>query len=207
MNILNSRLYNILEVLSFFFLLNILWFTMCLPIVTIFPATAAMVAVIRQWVMKKDTAILIPFFRFFKENFKQSFIIGIIFFVFAGIFYVDFMLVNTFNPKLHSFLFASLFLLGLIVTFTLIYVFPMMVHYRLSLWHVIKNSFFFSVRYILSTVLCVLILLTMVSLLFLIPVFFLIIFSFTAYLIFTICYSRFRKEEDLAAGRNKVETE
>ncbi|MCR2821976.1 YesL family protein [Lederbergia panacisoli] len=205
MNILNSRLYSILEVLSFFFLLNILWFTMCLPIVTIFPATAAMVAVIRQWVMKKDTAILIPFFRFFKENFKQSFILGIIFFVFASIFYIDFMLVNTFNPKLHIFLFASLFLLGLIATFTLIYVFPMMAHYRLSIWQLIKNSFFFSVRYILSTVLCILILITMGYLLFLIPVFFLIIFSFTAYLIFAICYGKFRKEEELAAESNGKE--
>ncbi|MBS4198456.1 DUF624 domain-containing protein [Bacillus sp. FJAT-49732] len=200
MNILNSRLYSMLEVLSFFFLLNILWVLMCLPIITIFPATAAMFGVIRQWVMKKDTAIFISFFRLFKENFKQSFIVGIIFFVFASIFYIDFMLVNTFNPKLHTILFASLFLLGLIVTFTLVYIFPMIVHYRLTLWQVIKNSFFFSIRYALTTFLCVLIVASMVSLLFLIPVFSLVIFSFTAYLIFNICYSRFRKEEVLAAG-------
>lgn len=203
MNILNSRLYSILEVLSFFFLLNTLWFLMCLPIITIFPATAAMFAVIRQWVMKKDSAIFIPFFRFFKENFLQSFVIGIIFFVFTSILYIDFKLVHTFNPKLHIFLFASLYLLGLIGTFTLVYVFPMMVHYRLTLWRVIKNSFFFSIRYVLSTVLCVLILLAMVYLLFNLPVLFLVIFSFVAYLIFIICYSRFRKEEALAAEQNK----
>ncbi|MCJ8009164.1 YesL family protein [Lederbergia wuyishanensis] len=207
MNILNSRLYSILEVLSFFFLLNIIWVLMCLPIITIFPATAAMFGVIRQWVMKKDTAIFIPFFRFFKENFKQSFIVGIIFFIFASIFYIDFMLVNTFNPKLHTLLFASLFLLGLIVTFTLVYVFPMMVHYRLTLWQVIKNSFFFSIRYALSTILCVILLVAMVSLLFLIPVTFLVIFSITAYLIFTICYSRFRKEEVLVTGQNEENIE
>ncbi|MBS4197651.1 YesL family protein [Lederbergia citri] len=199
MNFFNGRLYSILEVLSFFFLLNILWFLMCLPLITIFPATAAMFAVIRHWITKKDTTVFIPFFRFFKENFKQSFIIGLIFFVFASILYMDFMLVNTFNPKLHIFLIAALFLIGLIVIFTLVYIFPMMVHYRLTLWQVIKNSFFFSIRYIVSTIVCIFILLAMASLLILIPAFSLVIFSFTAYLIFIICYSKFRREEGLAS--------
>ncbi|KRG10552.1 YesL family protein [Lederbergia galactosidilytica] len=198
MNILNSRLYSILETVSFFFLLNILWFIMCLPIITIFPATAAMFGVVRQYVMKKDSAVFIPFFRFFKDNFKQSFILGIITFVFIYVFYIDFMLISTLGNVMQNLLLASLFLIALIGTLTFIYIFPMMVHYKLTLWAAIKNSFFFSIKYFPTTLLSIIFIGLMLVVLYYMPVAFLAIFSFMAYVVFLICYSRFHKEGELA---------
>src|SRR5690606_1061957 len=149
--IINSRFYQVLDVIAFFFLLNILWIIICLPVVTVFPATAAMFAVIRQWVINKDTSIIVPFFRFFKENFKQSFLSGIIFFIFGAIFYVDFMLLNSLNSTMNNILLVALFMLGMIVTITSIYLFPMMVHFNLSFWMLIRNSFFFGIKYFPTT--------------------------------------------------------
>ncbi|MCJ7843312.1 DUF624 domain-containing protein [Lederbergia sp. NSJ-179] len=198
MNILNSRLYSILETVSFFFLLNILWFIMCLPIITIFPATAAMFGVVRQWVMKKDSAVFMPFFRFFKENFKQSFLLGIIVFAFSYIFYIDFMLINNLGNIMQNLLLASLFLIAIIGTLTFTYIFPMMVHFKLTLWSAVKNSFFFSIKYFPTTLLSVIFVGLMFVVLLYVPVAFLMIFSFMAYVVFFICYSRFRKEGELA---------
>lgn len=195
MIILNSRFYHILDVISFFFLLNIIWFLVCMPIVTIFPATAAMFAVIRQFVMKKDTAIFIPFFRYFKENFKHSFLAGIIFFIFIVVFYIDFVLLNTANSTVNNILLVALFMLGMLVTLTSIYLFPVMVHYKLNFWTMIRNSFFFSIKYFPTTIVSIVLLALMFVIVFYFPVTFLMIFSVVAYLIFAICYSKFNKEQ------------
>jgi hypothetical protein len=42
MSILDTRVYRWLEVATDFFLLNLMWLVACLPVVTIFPSTAAM---------------------------------------------------------------------------------------------------------------------------------------------------------------------
>jgi len=71
MNFMNSKVYSTFEVVCNLFLLNLLWLLMCLPVVTIFPATAAMFGVVRQSVLYKDSSIFTSFFRYFKENFKD----------------------------------------------------------------------------------------------------------------------------------------
>ncbi|HLU20865.1 YesL family protein [Lederbergia graminis] len=195
--IINSRFYSALEVVSFFFILNITWLIVSLPIITIFPATAAMHGVIRNWVIHKDTSVIRPFFRFFKENFKHSFIIGLLFAIVSFIFYVDFMFIMTMNSMMQMVLLSILLLLGIIGTLTSIYLFPVMVHYHLPLKGILKNSFFFSIRYLPTTILTIIFIGIMLVLLYIMPVLTLVIFSIIAYPIFTMCYSKFRKEEEL----------
>jgi hypothetical protein len=77
LRLIDGKFYTILLFISNFFLLNLLWLVMCLPIITIFPATAAMYGVVRQWIIHKDPSIFRPFFHYFKENFKQSILIEI----------------------------------------------------------------------------------------------------------------------------------
>ena len=196
-NILESRLYSILETISFFFLLNVLWLIMCIPIITIFPATAAMFGVIRQWVMKEDTAIFKPFFRFFAENFKHSFLFQIIMLVMIYVLYVDFNIIRTFYSTLQYLFMGALFLIISLGLLTSMYMFPMMVHYKLTFWQLVKNSFFFALKYFPTTIISILLFVLMFIILFYVPVTFLFIFSIFAYLIFRICFSRFRKEEEL----------
>jgi uncharacterized membrane protein YesL len=78
MNISESWLYRAVELVTNFLWLNLLWLVACLPIFTIFPATAAMFAVVREWVKKREPGITRAFFSFFKADFKQSFWIGIL---------------------------------------------------------------------------------------------------------------------------------
>ncbi|WP_374932975.1 DUF624 domain-containing protein [Neobacillus driksii] len=66
MNIMNSKVYLALELFANFFLLNLLWILMCLPVVTVFPATASMFRVVREWHLYKDSSFL----RYFFLNFK-----------------------------------------------------------------------------------------------------------------------------------------
>jgi len=198
MNFLNSRFYSILETVSNFFILNIIWVLMCLPVVTIFPATAAMFGVVRQWIMKKDSSIFGPYFRLFKENFKQSFLLGIIWVLVVTILYIDYQLITQFGSILKIVFTSLLFVLGIIVTFVTIYLFPVMVHFKLSFIGVIKNSFFISMMYFPSTIGKILVFVAMCVILIYFPVSFLMIFSIMAYFLFYMCYRNFQKIEELS---------
>src|SRR5215213_2057949 len=76
MSILDTRIYRWLETATDFFLLNLLWLVACLPVVTIFPSTAAMFGVVRDWVRGKEGSLTRTFITRFQENLGQSLLIG-----------------------------------------------------------------------------------------------------------------------------------
>ena len=53
-------------------LLNLLWLVTSLPIITLGASTTAMYHVVFQYVTKQDDTLIKPFFKSFKENFKQA---------------------------------------------------------------------------------------------------------------------------------------
>src|SRR5215203_5331174 len=76
MSILDTRIYRWLETATAFFLLNLLWLVACLPVVTIFPSTAAMFGVVRDWVRGKDGSLTRTFITRFRENLGLSLLLG-----------------------------------------------------------------------------------------------------------------------------------
>lgn len=157
----NNKIFAALEVITNFIQLNVIWLLLCLPIVTIFPATAAMVCVLRQWVLYKDTSIYRSFFKQFKENFKQSFLIGLMALLFSGVLYADFYFFNQLE-SLRTYLLPALLILLIIAVFMLIFLFPIMANYQMTIKEIIKNSLFFSLIYFPSSLLGMLILAIMV---------------------------------------------
>lgn len=186
-----------METISNFFLLNLLWLTASLPLVTLFPATAAMFGVVRDWTAKKENGIFRPFLSHFKENFKQSFLFGMLFFVFAVVFVIDFFIIDELEAVMSVLVMSLLFVLGLIAAFVLVYLFPVMVHYRLSMKGIVKNAFFYSVMFFPTTIVSLLLVSAMILLVFFIPVSFIFVFSITAYLVFLMCHRSFKKVAEL----------
>lgn len=84
----NSRLkyglVNFLTITGDLMVLNILWVFCSLPIITIGPSTNALFKICFDLVDGQPTKVIRTFFKTFKDNFKQSFVIGI-FFIFAAI--------------------------------------------------------------------------------------------------------------------------
>lgn len=66
--------------------LNLLYILFCIPIVTIGPATSAMVYMLRQFATERPIFLFSDFWDAFKLNFKQSFIYSIIWALGMGIF-------------------------------------------------------------------------------------------------------------------------
>ena len=135
--------------------LNILWllFTIAgLFLFGLFPATAAMFSVIRNWFIgKSDVSIWTAFWAFFRKNFVKLNGFALLFYGFAYFLYYDFSFIQL-NPGKLDFLFPVLLLITLIFIITLIYFFPIYVHFNLKYFQYIKQSFLIAVVSPLETI-------------------------------------------------------
>src|SRR4028118_1174742 len=76
MNIMDTRAYQWLETATDFFLLNVLWLLACVPVVTVFPSTAAMFGVARAWTRGKETGVFGAFVLRLRLNLRQRLVVG-----------------------------------------------------------------------------------------------------------------------------------
>jgi uncharacterized membrane protein YesL len=181
--IMDNKLYKTMDFLKNIFLLNTLWLLMCIPIVSIFPATTAMFAVLREWKTEGDIQVLSTYFRFLKENFKQGFFIGVVWLVFTSLLLGDFIITNQLNSNVKYVLFSLFFLLTIVYLFVTIMIFPVMAHYRVSWKGAIKNAFLLSIANLHHTILSLLILAAAILFCFYFPGATLVCFSMAAFLI------------------------
>lgn len=197
MDILESRFYRTLEVFTNFFFLNLLWLFMCLPIITAFPATAAMFGVVREWTRDRDAGFFGIFFRRLRENFVQSLWIGILWVLLGGLLVLNYVLIS----QMTSFIQLPLFVLNSIWAVAYIsasvYLFPVMVNYKLGWWHVMKNSVVIALSQFGITISCLLIVGFMTWMFFYVPMTVLLSGSVTAYLVYSLCSRAFQRVEAL----------
>lgn len=177
------------------FIMNLLWLVVCLPILTIFPATTALFAVVREWQKENDIKVFSSFFRHFKANFKQSFVLGILWIVFTFLLIGDFLITNQMQSNLKYVLFALFFLLSIFYLFASITIFPVIVHYRLSWKDAIKNAMLLSIGNPHFVLLSLLLIAGTVVLIFKFPAASMVAFSIAAYLIYALVSKAFHKEK------------
>lgn len=190
-----------LEVFSNFFLLNLIWLLVCLPLVTSYPATAAMFGVVREWVKGREPRLLESFFSFFRESLKQSLLIGIVWTLMCIFLVSNFFLVGQLPPSAKFPLYMWFIILGFIYLLASIYLFPVMVNYELRWAGVLKNSLLLSVSQLLVTLQCMLVLGTSTVLLLAFPPVLLMIGSVTSYALYWLCERAFQR---VAARENET---
>ncbi|MDQ0207838.1 YesL family protein [Alkalicoccobacillus murimartini] len=127
--------------------INILWvgFTLAgLVVFTIFPATFAMYAVIRKWIMgEDDVPVFKTFFSYLKKDFIRGNIIGLFLVLIGFVLYVDFQFLLTFAGEgIVAYFYYPVLFVTLIVALGTIFVFPVFVHYQLKNVQVFKTAFF-----------------------------------------------------------------
>jgi uncharacterized membrane protein YesL len=193
MSILETRVYRWLESAADFFLLNLLWLVACLPVVTIFPSTAAMFGVVRDWVRGKESSLTRTFVTRFRENFGQSLLVGAIWMVFGVALFFDFLVANQLSYWAEIVLKSLLVLVSTLYAFGSIYLFPVMVHYETDWKTVIKNSLLISIGSLPTTVMCLVFLVVMVGLTVVVPFLVVITGSIAAYVVYGLCDRVFRK--------------
>jgi uncharacterized membrane protein YesL len=193
MNILDTRVYRWLETATDFFLLNLIWLVACLPVVTIFPSTAAMFGVVRDWVREKESSLTRTFIARFRENLGQSLLVGTIWAVFGIVLFLDFLVASQLSYWAELVLKSVLVLVSTVYAFGSVYLFPVMVHYDTAWKTVIKNSLLISVGRLPTTLGCLVFLVVMVGLTVVVPFLVVITGSITAYVVYKLCDRVFRQ--------------
>lgn len=136
-------------------LLSVLWTVCSLPIVTIGASTTAMYYVTLKLVRDEDGYTIRSFFKSFRENFKQSTIIWLIFLAVGIILGVDlYFFIRMFDGSqtvrmVMTSVFAALTFVYLAM-FT--YVFPLQARFYNPIKRTIFNAFFMSIRHLLYTI-------------------------------------------------------
>ncbi|WP_018931067.1 YesL family protein [Gracilibacillus lacisalsi] len=188
MNKSENIFFRILDIFAHFVLLNALWIICSVPIITIFPATTALFGVVRKWHTDgTDAGSVRLFFSLFKENFKKSFMIGVLWTVAGLILFVDWSILQQVELTGKTGVFALLVFSIILFIFMTIYVFFVLVHYELSILQTLKNALFLSLGYFIHTLLLLVTIAVVITITLIAPIFLIIfgsILAFTMYYIF-----------------------
>ncbi len=161
-------LYTMCEWLVRFVYLNVLWFlftVLGLGIFGILPATIAVFTITRKWIIGDSTIHISKlFWKTYKAEFIKGNILGLVFAVIGSILYVDFIFVFVVENSFADYLFFPLTMMALVYVLTFLHVFPLYVHYDITVMQTIKNAFFIMV---INPISSFLILLSIISIFFL----------------------------------------
>ncbi|MEY2191128.1 YesL family protein [Neobacillus sp. BF23-41] len=137
--------YSISEWIMKFAYVNILWISFSLLgfiAFGFFPATTAMFTVVRKWVLKQsDIPVLKTFWFTYKKEFVKSNLLGLVI-ILVGIFmYSNIRIVEATTVHELKLLYIPNVIVIFIFLLTLLYIFPVFVHFDVSLAEGIKNAF------------------------------------------------------------------
>ena len=151
---INSSFFKFINKLLDVLLLNLLWILCSLPVVTIGAATCAAFSVTLKMVDDEEGYIVKPFFKYFKQNFKQ----GTLMWIFTApqiyLLYLLWQLVFKSNDINAIIIIGVIFLTALSISMN-IYSYPLIARYENSLKKIIKNSFGISIQYFGKTIILI----------------------------------------------------
>ncbi|KXG10840.1 hypothetical protein AT864_01431 [Anoxybacillus sp. P3H1B] len=144
--LLDGKLYRICEWITRLAYINILWllFTALGAIVFgIAPATVALFTIVRKWLLFHDDSV--PVFKTFIQTYKKEFLranrMGLLLMVVAYMIYIDMLYIAQVSAAWQLPFSVALLIVSIFYVVTLLYVFPIYVHYELRFWQYIKYSF------------------------------------------------------------------
>ena len=150
---------NLFNMNNFFFrFMGKLFDAVALSIVTIGPATSALYYATVKSIRRDRSYPIKEFFKAFKRDFKQSFVVGLILVVVGVILYVDVKFAINFINNSLTYMRYLYLIIGIVVSFIAVYIFPLISRFSLKLSGLFKLSFYLALRHLLTTVVSVILL-------------------------------------------------
>ncbi|WP_419960749.1 YesL family protein [Psychrobacillus sp. BM2] len=173
MNATSSFIYNIVDWITKFAYLNLLWILFTLlggVIFGFFPSTVSMFAIVREWLKgETDISLFSTFWKHYRDEFFKSNLLGVFVSLVSVVIALDILYIKSTTNELLTWTYLPLFAFMLLFIMFLCYLFPSFVHFDLKLWQVIKNSFFIMLINPITTLLIFLCLLPFFYLVSLLP--------------------------------------
>src|SRR5215210_7446790 len=184
MDIRDTRIHRWLEVATDFLLLDLIWLAACLPVVTIFPSTAALFGVVRDRVRGKEDGLVRTFVARFRENLGQSLLVEVVWVLFGSALFLDFLLANQLAFGAEVLIKTLPVLASSLYAFGSIFLFPVMVRYEGGPKTIVKNSLLLSVARLPTTILCLVFVVLTAGLTITFPFLVIVTGSTTAYVVY-----------------------
>ncbi|RFB18381.1 DUF624 domain-containing protein [Bacillus sp. HNG] len=151
---LDSPFYKWCGVISRLVYLNLLWllFTVVgLVIAGFVPATVALFAVTRKWIMgEEDIPVFSTFWSVYKKEFLKSNLLGLTLFIVGYILYVDLVFLPT-TSAIYIVIRYALIAISSVFIVILLYIFPIYVHFNGTIKTYLKHAVMYGLSYPLVT--------------------------------------------------------
>ena len=158
---LGNGLYAILEWITRFAYLNLLWLTFSFVggiILGVYPSTTATFAVMRKWLRgHSDLPVFRTFWEYYKRDFWKSNHLGFYISIMVLFILIDLFFIQSGASELITWIHAPLFAFILLFIFLLFFLFPVYAHYELPVRFIYKQAFFImliSPLQIISMIIC-----------------------------------------------------
>lgn len=137
-------------------ILNVICLIFCIPIVTMGPSMVAMHYVALKMVKNENVYTIKTFYKAFKDNFKQSFVIWLIFLVITAVCVLDFKMLQVMGINENKIFGVIIGIIYLFVCLTIMYVFPIISRFENTLIQTVKNAFFMCIlNFVKTTIMAV----------------------------------------------------
>lgn len=181
-------------------LLNLLWLLFSfsgLLVVGIFPATAALFAVMRLMIMESDNGSMIKlFWAKFKAEFIAANVVGYVMLLIGLVLYTDLKVLHYVNQDtLYTILMSTTMVVIFIYVLSLLYIFSVFVHYDLKIWQYPKHAFILVIARPLHTLIMAILVVSILFLYLQLPVLIVLFgISLISYVLMKFSYLSFSKE-------------
>ena len=134
--------------------INVVWLILCIPIITIVPATTAMYYAVVKVIRRERSYALKEFFRSFKRNFKQGALYSLLLVLATFIMYIDFRysweLIQQGETSGNTYL-GVFFVIALLICAVFTFLCPVLSRFDMKWGAILKTAFFMATRHILTT--------------------------------------------------------
>lgn len=141
-------------------ILSVIYAIVCIPLITIGPATTALYYATVKVIRRERGYLLREFFKSFRVNFKRAAIVGIVLTIIFAILIIDLMVTWTSkggNSSLNSVLIGIYMAITILILSFTLYVFPVLSRFDMNIKQLVKAASFMSIKHILYTLLMIVI--------------------------------------------------
>ncbi len=163
-----------------FVILNVLFLITCIPVVTIGPAISALYTVTLREVRNEQGYIIRSYFTAFKENFKHSFLLSVLYTIVGAILLYNLAFWAQMKTAVGSIFLIIIAACTLLYAISLLYVFALSARFENTIKRTVKNSLLIALANPVQTLMILLITVIGFALAYVSPMFrvFLVIFGF-----------------------------
>lgn len=136
-----EKFFGLMEQISDYFFLNLLWLLCCIPVITIGAATTSMCYVCMKKARKEDVFVTKSFFKTFKANFVQATTVWVCILISLGMVYFLWSRIPGSSSVSYVAKGALAIVLFIACSLLSVYVFALIARYENSTLMTVKNSF------------------------------------------------------------------